>query len=114
MYYPRFQRKSVERLLLPGKVVVLHGARQVGKTTLVKKLLEEIGEPHLYVTGEDMAVQEYLGSSSLAKLTDFVGTKRLLAVDEAQYVPEVGRNLKMLVDALPDPLRSQVASRHPL
>jgi len=92
----------IEKLLLPGKVVVLTGARQVGKTTLVKKMIEEVGEAYLYVTGEDILVREYLGSRSLVKLREFIGERRLLVVDEAQYIPEVGLNLKMLVDSMPD------------
>ena len=102
MYVPRDQRDNVERLLRPGKVVVLYGTRQVGKTTLVKKPLEESGETHLYVTGEDVFVREYLGACSLPRLCEFVGSRRLVVVDEAQHIPQIGLNLKMLVDAVPD------------
>jgi len=102
MYYPRTQQDNMERLLTPGKVIVLYGARQVGKTTLVKKIIEGVDEPCMYVTGEDIVVRDYLGSLSIEKLRDFVGTKRLLVVDEAQHIPRVGLNLKMLVDAVPD------------
>jgi len=101
-HYHRSQRDILDRLLLPGKVVVLYGPRRVGKTTLVRKLLEETSEPSLYVTGEDLAGRDYLGSRNLIKLIEFVGRKRLVVVDEAQYIPEIGLNLKMIVDAIPD------------
>lgn len=102
MYFPRTLRSEMERLLRPGKVLILYGPRQVGKTTLVRRLLDETQEPSLYVTGEDVVVREYLGSRSLVKLREFVGRNRLLVIDEAQYVPEIGLNLKMLVDSVPD------------
>jgi predicted AAA+ superfamily ATPase len=101
-YYPRNQQANLFRLLVPGKVVVLYGPRQVGKTTLARRIVENLQEPHLFVTGEDVVVREYLGSRSLVKLREFVGHKRLLVVDEAQHIPEIGLNLKMLIDAMPD------------
>jgi len=101
MYFPREQLRNLKRLLLPGKVVVLYGPRQVGKTTLAKKMLEEERDPFLYVTGEDIVVREFLGSRSISKLREFVGGRKLLVVDEAQHVPGIGLNLKMLVDSIP-------------
>lgn len=102
MFVPRLQQKNVERLLFPGKVLVLHGARRVGKTTLVQHFLRSVEEPCLSVTGEDAVVQDYLSSDSLERLKAFVGHRRLLVVDEAQHVAGIGRNLKLLVDHVPD------------
>ncbi len=50
------------------------------------------------MTGEDITVREYLESQSLAKLRSFVGRRRTLVVDEAQYVRQIGLNVKLLVD----------------
>ncbi len=102
IYVPQKQLNNLGRLVLPGKVVVIYGARRVGKTTLIKKYLEETHEDCLFVDGDDIVVQEFLGSQSINKLRDFVGHHSLLVVDEAQQVNKIGLNLKLIVDHLPD------------
>ena len=96
MYVPRIQ---LDKLLKApqGKVTVLYGARRTGKTTLLKKLIEG-RDDYLFVTGEDLFVSEALSSSSLEKLRAFVGDKKLLIIDEAQYIPDVGKNIKLIID----------------
>ena len=99
-YIPQNQLERLKTLLQPGKVVILYGARRVGKTTLVKKFLE--GENNaLFVTGEDIFIQRHLSSSSIEKLSAFIGDHDLLVIDEAQHIPDIGRNLKLIVDHLP-------------
>jgi len=100
MYIPQFPLKQLISLLTPGKVVVIHGPRRVGKTTLLNKFLED-QKNYLFVTGEDIFVREFLSSGSIEKLKTFIGNKDLLVVDEAQYIPEIGLNLKLIVDHMP-------------
>ena len=88
--------------MTPGKVVVLYGPRRVGKTTLVKKYMDEVRENVLFVNGDDIIVQEYLGSQSIQRLKEFVGGHSLMIVDEAQYVKNIGLNLKLIVDHNPE------------
>jgi predicted AAA+ superfamily ATPase len=102
MYVPQQQLANLKEAVRPGRVVVIYGPRRVGKTTLVKKLLETVDEPVLFVNGDDMVVREYLESQSIEKLKDFVGSHSLLIVDEAQYVRQIGLNLKLLVDHIPE------------
>lgn len=99
-YIPQIQLKNLKTRLRPNKVVLIYGARRTGKTTLVKKFLEEVKEKHLFVSGEDIFVQEYLSSQSIIKLREFIGQNRLLVIDEAQKVPNIGQNLKLIVDHL--------------
>lgn len=89
-------------MLKPGKVVVIYGARRTGKTTLLRAFLQDESQPYLLVSGEDIAVQAYLASQSIDKLKLFLGSNRLLVVDEAQKVPQIGLNLKLLIDHVPD------------
>jgi len=93
---------NLKRALLPGKAVIIYGARRTGKTTLVKRFLQDIDEPYLLVSGADITVQGYLASQSIEKLSAFVGASRLLVVDEAQKVPGIGANLKLIIDHIPD------------
>ena len=98
MYIPQKQLDNLRQLLSPGKVVVLYGARRTGKTTLVQEFLKEVKEPSLVVTGEDIAVHDFLASQSVEKLRAFVGDNRLLVIDEAQRIRDIGLNLKLIVD----------------
>ena len=97
-YIPQAQLARLERSVAPGKVAVVYGPRRVGKTTLVRRYAEQHDRDALVVTGEDIAVREYLESQSVAKLRAFVGSRRTLIVDEAQYVRQIGLNLKLLAD----------------
>ena len=101
MYVVQKQLENLRNLAKPGKVVVIYGARRTGKTTLLNEFLKGENEPHLLVSGEDITVQGYLSSQSVDKLTSFVGANRLLVVDEAQKTPDIGLNLKLIVDHIP-------------
>ena len=97
-YIPQAQLSQLERSVAPGKVVVVYGPRRVGKTTLIQRYVRQHTPDALVVTGEDIAVREYLESQSLAKLKAFVGNRQTLIVDEAQHVQQIGLNLKLLAD----------------
>ncbi len=100
MYIPQISLKMAKSLAVPGKVLVIQGPRRVGKTTLLHKFLE--GEDNaLFVTGEDVFISEILSSASVEKLKSFIGNKTLLVIDEAQHIPNIGLNLKLIVDHIP-------------
>jgi len=102
MYIVQKQLENLRSAMQPGKVIVLYGARRTGKTTLLHEFLKQEETPYLLVSGEDIAVQGYLSSQSVEKLTAFIGKNRLLVVDEAQKVPQIGLNLKLIVDHIPE------------
>lgn len=104
MYIQRFPK--IEDKIEAGKVLVIYGARQVGKSSLVKKYLEKITAetPHLkylFFNGEDVNVQAVFSSMSLKVLDEAVGNASLIVIDEAQVIPHVGTSLKLLVDTKP-------------
>lgn len=102
MYINQRQLVNLKAALKPGKVVVIYGARRTGKTTLVHEFLKGETAPCLLVSGEDITIQGYLSSQSVDKLRAFVGNNRLLIVDEAQKVSNIGLNLKLIVDHIPE------------
>jgi predicted AAA+ superfamily ATPase len=99
MYIPQIELQRLKALAQPGKVVIVYGPRRVGKTTLLKKYLED-EQKYLFVSGEDIFVHEFLSSQSIEKLKNFIGNKTLLVIDEAQFIPSIGLNLKLIVDHL--------------
>lgn len=98
MHIPRAYEDLSEHLR-PGKVLVLTGPRQVGKTTLVRRFIERSGGKALYATGDDVRVQEAWGSMRLDRLQELVEGYQVVVIDEAQRVPNIGVSLKLLVDA---------------
>jgi len=102
MYIPQKQLENLKSLVQPGKVIVIYGARRVGKTTLLRKFVENLNrEAVLFVNGDDISARQFLESQSIENLKDFVGRHQYLIVDEAQYVRNIGLNLKLIVDHIP-------------
>ena len=97
-YIPQAQLSHLGSMVTAGKVIVVYGPRRVGKTTLVQRYVQQYDPNALVVSGEDIAVREYLESQSIVKLKAFVGHHQTLIVDEAQYVDHIGLNLKLLID----------------
>ncbi|MDI6769378.1 MAG: ATP-binding protein [Anaerolineales bacterium] len=101
MKIQRFMLAKLEEAITPGKVLVLYGPRQVGKTTLVTDLLARTSLQHRFINADELVYREALSSQSRQTLGQLLGDNRLLVIDEAQRVPNIGLNLKILVDSFP-------------
>ena len=98
----RFVEKQILSKLRPATVICLFGARRTGKTTLLRSLKHALpNRKVLSVHGQDLTTQEILSSQRTETLARFVRGFDYLFVDEAQYVPNIGENLKLLVDTVP-------------
>ncbi|WP_343304158.1 ATP-binding protein [Chitinophaga niabensis] len=93
---------SIQKRLFKGKAVLLFGPRQAGKSTLIEKLLEAQDEEWLYMNGDDADVREVLTNTSAAKLRAIIGNKKIVFIDEAQRVPNIGLTLKLITDQIKD------------
>lgn len=91
---------EVIKYLRPNKVVVLLGPRRVGKTVLIQQILKRVSEPYLLLHGEDQDVRRQLEYRSTQRYKSILGEKRLLIIDEAQKIPEIGNVLKLMVDTI--------------
>lgn len=91
-----------DSLLRPGKVVILYGARRVGKTMLVKRLLSERSGRIFMDTGENLDLARILLARNPETYRLFFGSYDIIFIDEAQYIDHVGECLKMLVDLFPE------------
>ena len=99
-YLVRELSESIINKLQPNKVVIVFGARRVGKTVLVKEILNKINEPVLALNGEDITVHDKLANRSVENYRQILGSYRLLYIDEAQKIPEIGLKLKLMIDEI--------------
>ena len=91
--------KIIEKLQ-PNKVIMVLGARRVGKTVLVEEILKKINEPYLSLQGEDINVHDKLVMRTAENYKQLLGTYKLLYIDEAQKIPDIGQILKLMVDEI--------------
>jgi predicted AAA+ superfamily ATPase len=100
--YTRQIQTAIESSLFQGKVIVLYGARQVGKTTLVRAILQKYPDNSLYLNCDEPDIRSALTDKTSTQLRQLLGGKTLVALDEAQRVRNIGLTLKLLVDTFPD------------
>jgi predicted AAA+ superfamily ATPase len=93
---------SIKDNLKAGKVLILYGARQVGKTTLVKEFLSKTELKYRYDTGDNFQVADQLSKCTYQSTQDHVGNNELIIIDEAQKIANIGTALKLMVDINPN------------
>jgi predicted AAA+ superfamily ATPase len=99
-YYKRAVLADFHSKLKPNKVLILLGARRVGKTQLIKKYLENSDEKVLQLNGEDINDARLLEERSVANYSKILQDVSILVIEEAQNIPEIGLILKLIVDAI--------------
>ena len=92
----------LEKLNHSSKIILIYGARQVGKTTLVKQLLSQLPYKSLSINADEEKYNDVFSSRDLTKMRMLTDGYELLFIDEAQRIPGIGINLKILHDALPE------------
>lgn len=92
----------VEDHFFRRKAIIILGARQVGKSTLMKHVTEKIDQPLLDLNCDDPEVRDILTNINSANLKLLIGNFKVIAIDEAQRVENVGLVLKRMVDNYPD------------
>ncbi len=97
----RILEERIESKLFKGKGIILLGARQVGKTTLLKSLLHK-REDLLWLNGDELDVQKLFGNISAVRLTAIFGSKKIIVIDEAQRIADIGLRLKLITDSIKD------------
>ena len=101
MFIPRYLTKTIlQKLKSSKKGIVIYGARQVGKTTLVNEIIKKLNLKTLIINGDQSRYIDILTSRDLNKIKSLVSGYQLLFVDEAQRIAEIGINLKIIFDNL--------------
>jgi predicted AAA+ superfamily ATPase len=96
----RLQKDDLLKSLKPQKVVLLLGARRVGKSMLIDMLLKNYKRPFLFLNGEDEDTHQLLAARTTANYTRVLKGNDLLVIDEAQNIPDIGKKLKLMVDTI--------------
>lgn len=100
--YIRTVQSQIEKALFKGKVVIIYGARQVGKTTLVKEILKNYPDNSKYLNCEHLQVIQNLETNNPEQLKAYLGDFKLVVFDEAQNVKNIGLTLKIIADTFPE------------
>lgn len=97
----RHIQSNIQSLLGGGKAIVIMGARQVGKSTLLRQMLGE-RQDVIWMNGDDLDIQELFSSITSTRIRAILGSKRILVIDEAQRISDIGLRLKLITDQVPD------------
>jgi hypothetical protein len=94
-------KAMIENKMAKGKAIILMGARQVGKTTLLKSMFGD-SDDLLWLNGDEQDVQALFENISSTRLKAILGKKNTLIIDEAQRISDIGLRLKLITDQLPE------------
>ncbi|MDD4156852.1 MAG: ATP-binding protein [Candidatus Cloacimonetes bacterium] len=94
--FTRTLEKEIINNINTGKTIVIVGARQTGKTTLIKKILKE--NDYLFLDADDPSIRNLLQEPTTEQIRTILGTYKLVFLDEAQRIPNIGITLKIIND----------------
>lgn len=98
----RALQKQIEMRMKPQKVMLVFGPRRVGKTFLLRQIVQSFSGKSLVLNGEDADSAALLEPVSIANYRHVFQNVELLAIDEAQHIPDISRKLKLIVDEIPN------------
>jgi hypothetical protein len=102
MKIQRLAALQLTKRIQQNKVLLLFGTRRVGKTHLLKSIESSLNIPFLHLNAEDTDTATLLENRSTANYRRLLGENRLLIIDEAQVIPEIGKILKLMIDEFED------------
>lgn len=104
MYIKRNLEDQIQKNLFKGDIVIIYGARQVGKTTLVNKILDNNKDiTQKYFNCDEGDIRKKLTDADTSVgLRSILGDSKIIVIDEAQRIPDIGLKLKLLVDTYPE------------
>lgn len=102
MIVSREIESRIRKQLFRGKAIVIYGPRRVGKTTLTKQIMEDFPMDSLYLSCDEPDIRRTLTDKTSSELKNYLNNKKLIIIDEAQRIPNIGLTLKLLVDIFPE------------
>ncbi len=101
MLIKRKIQESIEKNLFKRKIIIIYGARQVGKTTLVRQILKKRPENSVYLNCDEPDIRAAFAGKTSTELKAFLGGAKLVILDEAQRIKDIGLTLKLMTDSFP-------------
>lgn len=102
MILKRTLQNIIAQKLFKRKAIILIGPRQVGKTTLLHEIIKPYINETIWLTGDDQNDSERLSNATLPILKSLSSSKKILVIDEAQRIKNIGLTIKILVDHIPE------------
>jgi len=102
MNIERLIEKEIATRFFSNKAIIITGPRQAGKTTLVGKLIQPYLHETLILEGDDPTTAVTMNRPNIEQLRSIIGRNRVVFVDEAQKIPEIGLTSKIIVDQFKD------------
>jgi predicted AAA+ superfamily ATPase len=97
----RILEKQILAKINTNKAIILLGSRQVGKTTLLKSLFENSSET-IWLNADEPDIQAIFANISSKRFEAIIGNKKMIIIDEAQRIPDIGLKMKLITDQLPN------------
>ncbi len=94
--FDRTIENTIKEKIKGGKAIVVVGARQVGKTTLLKEILKD--KDYLFLDADDPSTRSLLQNPTTEQIRTFIGEYKYIFLDEAQRIPGIGLTLKIITD----------------
>lgn len=94
----RIIEQEIAKRFFSKKAIIVTGPRQSGKTTLILKLIEPYKRETLIVNGDDPVTEQLFGRPNTEQLRQIIGKNKILFIDEAQRIPNIGLTSKLIVD----------------
>jgi uncharacterized protein len=91
---------QITQNLFKGKAIILYGPRQVGKTTLIQKITKQLSIPALWFSGDEADIRNELTDTNSSRLKALFGNYKLVVIDEAQKIHNIGNTIKLITDSI--------------
>ncbi|MEA2043479.1 MAG: ATP-binding protein [Bacteroidota bacterium] len=95
-------KNIIIRQLFKKKAIIIIGPRQSGKTTLMQNICNEIGEKQIWLDGDEPDIRKQLSNVNSALLKSLIGNNKIVIIDEAQRIKNIGLTLKLITDKIPE------------
>lgn len=94
-------QEKIAKRLFKGKAIIIYGARQVGKTTIARSISQSAGVKTLWLNCDELDTREMLRNANSTNLKNITNGYKIVVIDEAQRVEDIGIVIKIFTDALP-------------
>ena len=97
----RILKEQITKQMFKGKVIVLMGSRQTGKTSLLAEIFPS-EQDALWLSGDDVDVQSMMETMTAQRMRMLLGDRKAIVIDEAQRIKDIGLRMKVIADQMKD------------